>query len=420
MTLTDVLEQLQIPTAHDLLLPHWEESMACMPEEITFLTSEVICESRTWSGLQDDEEPLLLETAKTIVEHPALRCLAWHCYQLLFVHTEYGSTSSWPSLEKTLGSATGTFYLLIALAMIPQVRELHQSMGVETAVTQTTCLQISSLANNYKKQTGHLGISLRQIYWLRHYTAGRLFRLGRLEYMLRPFSGAVHAYQHNKTDRVIALAADGVRYDANGYVAAETENPASQSWTASLCETPELITGYPVSPLGYAIPKQVKLDPNAWTRVIAKGDTVLELHIPEGGGMTLDVCAESFRRAVPFFTRHFPEQPFQAIVCSSWIFNTQIADLQLSSNNLTAFQQELYLFPVRSSGRDGLWFIFLQDEFDPVTAPRKTSLQREVLRYLEAGHRWRGGGMFFLTKHLDKFGSQHYRTQAQLPLPDVN
>ncbi|HHT26055.1 MAG TPA: DUF5596 domain-containing protein [Firmicutes bacterium] len=419
MTLNDVLRELGIPAAYELLLPHWEESLTCMPAEIPFLTSAEISESRAWAGLQESEEPVLLRTAKTIAENPALRCLAWHCYRLLYVHTEYSSTAKWPSLEKTLGAATGTFYLLIALAMIPQVRELHQSMGVETAVTRLTCFQISTLASNYRKQTGNLGISLRQIYWLRHYTAGRLFRLGRMEYMLRPFSGVVHAYAHKKTDRVIALAADGIRYDAAGYVASDTADPDPQGWTATLTETPEVITGYPISPLGFAQRQLIKLDGKAWTRVLAKSDIALEMHIPEGGRMTPDLCAASLRQTVPFFNKHFPEQPFQAITCSSWIFNTQIADLRLSSNNLVAFQQELYLFPVRSTGHDGLWFIFLQDEFDPKTAPRRTSLQREVLRYLEAGHRWRGGGMFFLTRHLERFGTQHYRTQASGPLPDT-
>lgn len=419
MTLKDVLEQLQIPEAHDLLLPHWEDSMACMPEVIPFLTPAQVSESRAWADLPQSDEPILLDTARTIAENPALRCLAWHCYQLLYVHTEYGATANWPSLEKTLGTATGAFYLLIALAIVPQVREVHQSMGVETAVTKTTCFQICSLSNNYRRQTGNPGISLKQIYWLRHYTAGRLFRLGRLEYMLRPFSGMVQVYWHEKTDRVVALAADGIRYNAAGYVASEEAESDPQIWTATITETPEVITGYPVSPLGYAQREPIKLDGKAWKRVLAKGDTILEMHIPEGGWMTLEKIAESLRQTVPFFSKHFPDQPFQAISTTSWIFNTQIAELQLSSNNLVAFQQQLYLFPVRSTGRDGLWFIFLQDEFDPKTAPRKTSLQREVLRYLEEGHRWRSGGMFILTRHLDRFGTQYYRTQALSPLPDV-
>ncbi|MDH7571898.1 MAG: hypothetical protein QHJ73_20145, partial [Armatimonadota bacterium] len=57
----------------------------------------------------------------------------------------------------------------------------------------------------------------------------------------------------------------------------------------------------------------------------------------------------------------------------------------------------------------GLWFLFFQDQFDPATAPRETSVQRAVLQFLEAGNIWRGGGMFYLTDDLEHFGTQYYR-----------
>jgi hypothetical protein len=38
-------------------------------------------------------------------------------------------------------------------------------------------------------------------------------------------------------------------------------------------------------------------------------------------------------------------------------------------------------------------------------------LQCAVLNFLAAGNIWRGGGgMFFLTEYLDRYGTQHYRS----------
>src|SRR5205814_8203890 len=96
--------------------------------------------------------------------------------------------------------------------------------------------------------------------------------------------------------------------------------------------------------------------------------------------------------------------------CSSWLFNTQFEEIRLSSDNLVQYQRELYLFPTPASGRDGLWFVFLQDDFDPAALPRDTSLRRGVADFLAAGNGWRGGGMFFLTEDLEHFGTQHYRS----------
>jgi hypothetical protein len=134
------------------------------------------------------------------------------------------------------------------------------------------------------------------------------------------------------------------------------------------------------------------------------------MHIPEGGGMELEACGDSMRRAADFFRVHFPHVSCRAIACSSWIFNTQFERIPLSSGNLVRFQRELYLFPVPSSGKDGLWFIFLTNEVDPATAPRDTSLRRAVADLLATGERWRGGGMFYLVDDLPRFGTGHYRS----------
>jgi hypothetical protein len=113
--------------------------------------------------------------------------------------------------------------------------------------------------------------------------------------------------------------------------------------------------------------------------------------------------------ALGFFDRHHGESPWVAMVCNSWILNTQIETILPADSNLVRHMRDLYLFPVRSSGRDGLWNIFLQEPVDLGTAPRDTSLQRAVLRFLEAGNAWRGGGMFVLREHVLLVGRQHYR-----------
>jgi hypothetical protein len=120
-------------------------------------------------------------------------------------------------------------------------------------------------------------------------------------------------------------------------------------------------------------------------------------------------CLDSHRRALEFFDRHHPEHRWAAIVCNSWIFNTQLDGILPPEANLVRYQRELYLYPVRSSGQDGLWFVFLQEPVDLQTAPRKSNLQKAILKFLEAGNVWRGGAMFILREHAGLIGKQHYR-----------
>ncbi|HHW10472.1 MAG TPA: DUF5596 domain-containing protein [Firmicutes bacterium] len=412
LTLSQVLEELHITDSAALWQPYWEESMAGLAACPRPLPSrEQILEDSRWCGLSAAAGEELAAFAGRVENNPALLQLYWHCCCLLYDHEDYGKTGEWPYLTQVLGDEAGLFYLLVGLAMVPRVKEVHRKMGVPAEVSRETCLQIACFAGNYYRATGgKYGISLKQIYWLRHYTAGQLFRLGRFEYRIKPFQLPVEVYRHMKTGCTLALAAAGWLFNGEGYIVGKEPNSELPgSWLSEMEYGERTVSGYPVSPFGMALRRKVELNLDEWQCVLRRGDKTLDMHIPAGGGMTPEVCRASFEQAPPFFARFFPEEKVNAITSSSWIFNNQLQEITLSSDNLAAFQREIYLFPVLSSGRDGLWFIFLQDEFDPATAPRQTSLQRAVADYIQAGNRWRGGGMFFLIPDLVEFGRQVYR-----------
>jgi hypothetical protein len=404
MSLIQVLQQLNVPDALELMQPHWDESMNTLPTPYPrFLNAEVAVASASYCGLPATAAETLVDTCQQIQANKALLQLAWHCHQLLIEHMDYKQMKEWPDLTAALDENASVFYLLVALAIVPRIKELYgRKMGVPEDICRDSCRQIACFAGNYANMNnGALGITLKQLYWLRNYLAARLFRVGRFEYMIRPFFGGAQVYRSKKTNATIALAPDGTHYNADGYVA--------DDWVAQIQQTDDMVIGYPISPYGMAIRKQVQLPLNEWECVLKKDDPILELHIPEGGSMHLDACLDSMHRGVAFFRQFFPNEPFQAIACLSWILNNQLQEIKLSSDNLARFQRELYLFPVKSNGKDGLWFIYLQDPIDLATVPRNTSLQRAVADFIQAGNTWRGGGMFFLTEDLDHLGEQHYR-----------
>jgi hypothetical protein len=419
MTLPEVLAELREQAAYEALAPHWEESMSLLGKEPpAFLSPEDFLTSREWSDLPAEADSLLRETAQRIREHPALLRLAWHCYRLLYYHLDYNEMGRWPTLAASLGEASGAYYMLIALGMIPLAREKHRQMGLPEEVSRATMTQLQAINEQWRSVTGQpLGYWRHTIYWLRNYVAGILFRVGRLEYMIKPLHDQIVVYRHKGSGAVIALAADGQQFDAEGYQPHPL--PSEGIWSAILQETERDIIGFPISPLGMAVQKQVRLPKPDWELALKPGDLTLDMHIPGGGGMSLEKCRDSLQRAVPFFRRVFPDQPFQAIHCGSWIFNNQLEQIPLSSDNLVRFQRELYLYPIPSGNRDGLWFVFLQheDQLDLAKLPRDTSLRRAVADFLAAGNRWRVGGMFFLTDDLARFDTQYYR--SHWPPPDL-
>lgn len=413
MDLESVLNGLQLGGARYLLAPHWDESVAKLGGQIPgFLLPDAVRTARAFGGFETEAEEPLLASAARIASDPALRALAWHCVRLLYECPDYEGTliGRWPEL-RVLGKASGDFYLLIAMAMVPGVRAKHRAMGVPEEVTRATCTQLSCFASNYARMAeGRLGIPQHQMYWLRHYPAGRLFRLGRMEYKIEPFSGGVEVYRNRTTGRVVALAADGTRFNREGYIDASGSIPEDpQGWTARLRMGADAVHGWPVSPRGMGLRQEVALPLREWACALTKGEPTIEMHIPAGGRMTAESGGDSMRRACAFFDEYLPGHGCRSISCRSWIFNTQFEEVRMSSANLVEFQRELYLYPTPSNGKEGWWFIFLQEDIDPATAPRDTSLRRGVADFLMTGRRWRGGGMFFLRADLPDYGTQCYR-----------
>ena len=202
MRLEDVLAKIQEPEALEVLRPHWEESVAALAGGLPhFLLPSEFTANREWCGFGPEVDVPLHETARRIIADPALTHLAWHCYRLLYDHTDYNEMKRWPTLERALGERCGVFYLLVTMAMAPRVIEVHRKMGVAEATNRETLSQVSAIAGRYRSMAGgRLGVTLNTIYWMRHYVAGRLFRVGRMEYMIQPWNGGVGAWRRRATN----------------------------------------------------------------------------------------------------------------------------------------------------------------------------------------------------------------------------
>ncbi|MFJ5985965.1 acyltransferase domain-containing protein [Lentzea sp. NPDC092896] len=124
------------------------------------------------------------------------------------------------------------------------------------------------------------------------------------------------------------------------------------------------------------------------------GTPVLEVHIPGDGPMTPEACDESFRRARPFFTAHFPDESYEYGTCRSWLLDPQLADFLPESSNIVRFQRLWSLFgPTPDCDSDVLEFVhhLPPGTGDLATLPQDTTLQRAIVSHLQSGGHWRQG-----------------------------
>ncbi|OPZ19850.1 MAG: hypothetical protein BWZ10_00819 [candidate division BRC1 bacterium ADurb.BinA364] len=301
------------------------------------------------------------------------------------------------------------FYLLIANAVVPLARRAYRALFVPEEIARHTCLDLYHHALHYRKTYGAWGIRPRILFWLQNHRFAELFRLGRMQYKLQPFRNQAVVYR-NAAGETLALACPGQRFNPEGFL----QDGAStfrdeECWESDLHDDSDVVAGHPIDPRGFALRRAVRLPKREWRKVLDEGDTVLEMHIPEGGRMTPEASRSSMRWAAEFFDRYFPNDPFKAFGCWSWIFNTQFEALLPADSNMINFMRQLYLLPSRSNGNAGLYFIFGEDRIDPASAPRDTSIRRAMLAQLETGQGLRNGAMFFLREDLPYLGTEHYR-----------
>ena len=385
-----------------------------------FLGEDFIRAACEAPGLKTETVARLITAARRVAHDETLRALAWYQHHRLFVA---GAPSSevrqWP-VPDALGDDVGLFNALVLLSGTPHMQQVHRQHGVPDDVVRATVadLNLCIETEDYAEDHGIPGISPRILRWLLNHWRGDLYRLGRLQFVPARFGGRLRAFRHRRTGVVVALSEPGIRYRADGQLdgAGGVEDPEG-AWVSALTLTEREAVGHPISPLGCALRETIALPADDWKLVLSPGDPTLDMHIAAGEPMDFDACGDSIRRALEFFPRHFPERPFVALTCFSWLLDAQFEHLLPRTSNLVRFQKEVYLFPIPFNGESTVATVFGRRMVaawrgrDFAALPRATTMQRAFAAHLERGGHFRGGGCFLLPEDF-RWGEQVYRVSS--------
>lgn len=150
-------------------------------------------------------------------------------------------------------------------------------------------------------------------------------------------------------------------------------------------------------PDGRAERELTSLPKTDWELVLSFGDPVLNIHIPEGGALTHELCADSMLRAMEFFKRYEPDYHWKAFFCESWLLDPQLQKILPQTSNILAFQRAAYLIPYPGRA-DTVFRVFgiKADRNGVETVPIHTSLQRTLVQFVREGGEFHYGAMFIL------------------------
>jgi hypothetical protein len=400
----------------ELFIPYLDKAEKSFPNAVFFLEEDFIMDNGRFAGLDENILIKLVACAEKIKSDPALKHFIWLCYTLLCKSPEYpdGYFKSWPESNESLANAPGLFYMLPAIAGVYELREKHKETGIPEDIAILTASDVKVHSDTHSQAKCKNGISPKSLGWFRNWISGNLYRIGRLQYMAKPFRGDIEVYRSKSSGEIVALSGEGIEFNESGYNPVKEKFNEESAWTSRLFKTGNTIKGNPILPCGRALQDEIELDKNLWECAADKDTQFLDVHIPAGGGMSPETCKESMISAVEFFKKFFPEKSISGFQCISWIFNPEFEEMLDENSNLVRFQRELHLFPVENKGTSGVDRVFGTADINPATAPRISSLQRAMLDRLEQGKPIRSGGMFFLKEHLKYFGTNYYREKSRI------
>ncbi|MEU6598678.1 acyltransferase domain-containing protein [Streptomyces flaveolus] len=130
----------------------------------------------------------------------------------------------------------------------------------------------------------------------------------------------------------------------------------------------------------------------------APGTPCLNLHIPDfHGPLTVSACDRSLTTARAFFARYFPEERPVAVLCHSWLLDTQLRRYLPPDSNILRFQERFRIARDEDEPADTepVQFVFGDPDLPVATLPRRTSVERAVGDHLRAGGHWYIGHGWF-------------------------
>lgn len=407
-----IAERLGLGEMHPILREAWPASEALFAAgRAPLFEAEPLAEEARRLGMPDDFIADLAAAIPVVEADPVLSAYLFHCRRLLSDPAAgwpvFGA--GFPVINPDSSPAARMGYALVFLALVPGASDLFRQRGIPDGVILDTLGDFVRWTGEHKRIRGAWGLT--NLGWLQNHLRARLFALGRLQFKLEQFGPDFHGWRERATGRVLLLAGEGMRFQPPGLLAyGECVVPVSGSWAARYREESGAVEGMPVDPRGFVGDKPVRLSLDRWEPILKKGDPTIGIHIPAGGPMDFDACAESFARAFDFFPRHVPEHPAAAFTCGSWLLDPQFEGRLPESSNILRFLRAMYLHPLPGGTDAGLYERVFDRRRPAADTPLEglTTLQRAVVGLLREGGSWRAGAGLFFPRD-GRWGTQVYR-----------
>lgn len=225
--------------------------------------------------------------------------------------------------------------------------------------------------------------------WYQRAIDGTLFNVGRLQIELfEDLPSGVWVFANKKGEQV-ALAYEMQLHKSGFQLGAVGFEEEEGSWPATVRETQEYWEGHPYAEDGCVETRLVRLYKGEWEKILCKGDPVIGLHIPATGKLKPELVDETMVQIKQFLAMYYPEYPYKAFVCHSWLMDSQLISLLGEESNIAKFNLRFRKLTRNCTGVAVFIFIFKKDPgtFVPEELPENTRLERALKEHYMSGKR---------------------------------
>ena len=393
MSFKEILERNAIELAG------FEGSYMATPAVPFFLEEKFIRETAKIAEFPQDITDEAVALAGEIMQDSTLKSLAWHLYRLFCILPNF---KSYPDHIDLFGERTGILYVLLHFSLYPHLQLRMKLDGLPLELADRAITRSASLLSNRGiVYPGERGLQGRAFPFMLNYKNSPCFRIGRFDFVLtKALSTYPELFRNRTTREYVALCKEGWKVDAAGFLLSPDSEEVPP---VALSVEGDVFTGRKIDIVSGLVTEEiVSVDLNEYERLLPPEANVLLIHIPGGGGMTMEICKETFLEAKAFFNRYFPERPIASFGCISWIFNPAWREY-IPESNVSKLQKSVISFPTSSVRTNGLYFVFARDDGDPSTYPADNSMRRAMIRAWNEKGTLRSAGMLLPFDEIDNF-----------------
>lgn len=319
-----------------------------------------------------------------------LRCALYRAIAILYVD-QRGCGELFtgdPGLEEQFGwRDAGTFYALLVIGGYRLGEEKWRKQGLSVEMMREALSDLRRWTALYCENYGSVGVPWHVVCWSQGFLRAERLALGRLQFDLNhEFAAPVKVFvPRARAGEPVVLAESDVPVAPDGTCA---ELPESK--LTILTESSDAWRGTPVD-LDSARFRhdECVLAKSEWRLVVERGTPMINVHIPAGGGMSPECCADSFRQLTAFMSIHFPGRKWGGFCCYSWLLDPQLRQLLPEESNILQFQYSGLTFPLAGKA-DTEFRVCGAKGFGKIVNPNR--MQRALAAFAADGGIFRSGG----------------------------